>query len=168
MKPILLFALALFSSSTIHATMDLEECFMKGWATTHLGRRLHFSLRVNYDPDNHGYDISAIRLILGRASVIFPQKAFDDFTGRPVGVYGCPLGDNEFILHFSGGDGSRCFTMDFLIRDGRLVERHLIPAEPSELHDKLRTFDASGRVVYDGPCDRQGKPTRAASKNSFR
>ena len=144
----------------------LEEVLVRGWAYTSSGQRVHYEVHVAYMPESPrgATMIRSIDLTLGKQKILIPEKAFNDYSSdweAPRDVFARYGKKNEFTLYFpSCGDGARSYATELIIHEGRLYARQIIPAGISEINDSIRIFDAKGRVIYDGPCDRQGNPTR--------
>jgi hypothetical protein len=175
MKRILLLLVAsLISSQGLQAVSCFEDCVLRGWTNPRAAKakRIHFEVRVVYNPNAIDFKdewVSSVVLTLGKQKVLFPKKALHGlwFLGPPEGVARSAGSSDEFLLYFRGGDGAKSYDVDFSVRDGRLLDRHIIPHAYSELEDSLLIFDKQGKVIYDGPCDRQGHPARTVQHSGI-
>jgi len=158
--------LAIFLPASAQATFGLDECMLKGWINT-ADKKVPFVLHINYKRDRKSGSwsyIDSLTIDIADERTVFPAAALKDSgsLGAPSGVVTTGR-EHEYLVCFSNcGDGARSYSVDFIIRDGRLREKHLIAKSCSELRDSIRIFDRHGAVIYDGPCDRQGKPLKAA------
>ena len=143
-----------------------EEVIFHGSLFTHSGKKLSSEVHVEYNKVTHkrlNPPISSIEVAVGRWKTIFPQSALGPSSAMwqvPRKLVADDERETDFRLYFPDcGDGARTYAVEFLIRNGRLVSRQIIPGEISEIPDSIRIFDAKGNVVYDGPCGRSGNPT---------
>jgi hypothetical protein len=165
MKSLLILLIAAFLlPARVQATFGLDECLLKGWVND--DRQVPFTLHILYERDKKDRFASKVvsaTLEIDGQKTVFPRDAFDglgSMLGTPSGVVRHGTKDGYLVYFINCGDGARSFSLDFAIRGGVLRERRLIPRPASELDDKVRLYDVMGRITYDGPCDRQGNPTK--------
>jgi hypothetical protein len=151
---------SLLSQTIARATFEMEECLLKGWMNS--AERIPFTLHIIYKPDKDQRSwVDSLTIDIAGRKTTFPADAFTGlgaWLGTPSGVD--PTGDkNEYSIDFQNcGDGAKSFSVDFIIRNGVLRQRHVIPKPLSEMPETVRIYDEHGAIVYDGPCDRQGRP----------
>ena len=155
----LLFASLLFQT-TVRATFEMEECLLKGWMN--FNGKTPFTLRVIYKPDRDRNSwVDSLTIDIAGRKTTFPADAFTGlgaWLGTPSSV-GTTGEKNEYSIDFLNcGDGAKSFSVDFIIRNGVLRQRHVIPNTPAEMRETVRIYDEHGAIIYDGPCDRQGRP----------
>jgi hypothetical protein len=151
-------------SAKSYATYGIEECLLKGWMNSK--PKVPFTLRILYKDDNSNRissKVASLTITIDGQKTIFPTDAFDglgSWLGTPSGV-GASGRKGEYHIYFLNcGDAAKSFSLHFTIRDGVLRERQIMPKPYTEVKDTIRIYDKDGKIVYDGPCDRQGKPIR--------
>src|SRR5450432_3862836 len=106
MKRVLPLLLSLFALHPLHAS-HFEECQLRGWAFTQGGGKVHYDVRVTYDPKALVvHEILSLEVTLGKKKIVFPKSAFDrlSLVGTPQGLNGNNK-SQEFSLYFRCGDG---------------------------------------------------------------
>jgi hypothetical protein len=155
-----LFFASLLLQTTVRATFEMEECFLKGWMT--FNGKIPFTLHVIYKPDKDRNSwVDSLTIDIAGRKTTFPADAFNGLgalLGTPSSVGKTGEKDEYSIDFLNCGDGAKSFSVNFIIRNGVLRQRHVIPNTPAEMRETVRIYDEHGAIVYDGPCDRQGRP----------
>lgn len=168
MKIVLLILFAgLCIPHSVMADRVYENCVLTGWTEEKAHKLIHYAVHITYHPPSreHPYlssgGIRSIEVRYANATVDFPPDSFNDCSvdwGTPSYFGYSEYGKCYQLMFYNCGDAAKSYEMEFVIRGGRLIERHLIPAQISELEDRLLRFNRTGTIIYNGPCDRQGKP----------
>lgn len=157
-----LFAL-LFCFSTFARADRLQECLIKGWADAR--ERVPYTLHIRYQPassEKYETQISSLTFIINGHKIVFPKNAFSGLgvlLGTPSDVGENWGTKNDYSISFrSCGDAAKSFSLEFEVKDGRLYKRNITPKRDTELYPAVRIYDAHGKIIYDGACDKQGNP----------
>lgn len=155
--------LVLLLSNLAEANPKIGEYNMSGWLENYWqgNKKLHYHVKIQYiykEPYFNVPGIISTEVRIGDNITRFPKESFALYAlGWPTG-FG-EHGANGYSLYFENcGDGAKCFSLHYIIKNGILVERQLMPRGISELNDEAMIFNKNGKVIYNGPCNRQGKP----------
>ena len=151
-------------SAKAYATYGIEECCLKGWMNSK--PKVPFTLRILYKDDDSNKissKVASLSITINGQKTVFPTDAFDglgSWLGTPSGVSASGKKSEYRIYFLNCGDAAKSFSLYFTIRDGVLMERQIMTKPYTEVKDTIRLYDKEGRIVYDGPCDRQGNPIK--------
>ena len=124
--------------------------------------KVPFTLRILYKDDDRNRissKVASLIITINGQKTVFPTDAFDglgSWLGTPSGVSASGKKSEYRIYFLNCGDAAKSYSLYFTIRDGVLIERQIMTKPYTEVKDTIRLYDKEGKIVYDGPCDRQG------------